>query len=123
MWPVSETPLTLQVASFGPYTVLTTVLCDSRRSPVEQPAWGVGLVDLPSLLIEGVADAAQKGGDVFEVVKAVEQQITQVGDIRLLHLPVSYAGTDERARFEVRRFIPLLPHVHVLPHEICPAPS
>lgn len=49
----------------------------------EKPPWTVGLVDLAPLLIQELPDPAFLRGNVFQIIEAVQEQVAQIGDIRL----------------------------------------
>ncbi len=73
----------------------------------KQPAWSRRFVDLAPFLVEQLADAALRCSDLFKIVQAVEQEITEVRHIRLpLPAQMDHARAGEDAEGLLRRFVP-----------------
>ena len=86
--------------------VIPYLRCSHVAAP-KQPARCVRFVDLAPFLVEQLADAALLARDLLQIVQAVEQEITEVGHIRLaLHPQMDHARAGEDAEGLLRRFVP-----------------
>lgn len=66
----------------------------------KEPARGIGVINLAPLLVKQVANTAFLGSDLFQVIEAVEQKITEVGDIRFALDPQMHdASASERIMY------------------------